>query len=238
MLMSENRPEWGISYFGILMAGATSVPLDAALSLTELANLVRASGSKVLIISADDSERLLEDEKIELGDDPAVSLRHELSTLGADLDVLWFDDVLTEPSVSPGAVAPPRQGEAVASLIYTSGTTGEPKGVMLTHKNLTAMVSKLSSVFKLYRHDGLLSVLPMHHTFEFSAGFLMPLVHGATINYLEEVGPDGLSKAFDEQVITGMVGVPALWHLWPVRVHRPRVAARQRERRNPPSYPR
>ncbi|HUH03202.1 MAG TPA: AMP-binding protein, partial [Kofleriaceae bacterium] len=213
MIMSENRPEWGISYFGILLAGATAVPLDSALSLTEVANLVRASGSKVLLISEDVTERLLEDEKIELGADPAASLQHELGTLGAELDVLWFDDVLAEPAVSPGAIAPPRKADAVASLIYTSGTTGEPKGVMLTHKNLTSMVSKLASVFKLYRHDGLLSVLPLHHTFEFSAGFLMPLVHGSTINYLEEVGADGLSKAFDTQVITGMVGVPALWQL-------------------------
>ncbi len=216
MLMSENRPEWGIAYFGILHAGATAVPLDKELSLAEVANLAGASGSKVFIVSEKVAERLLEDEGVELGDDILATLAHELSQQNAELaalQLIGWDDLFTEPAVSPGAITPTKSADAVASIIYTSGTTGTPKGVMLTHKNLTSMTSKLSSVFKLYRHDGLLSVLPLHHTFEFSAGFLMPLIHGATINYLEEVGADGLSKALDEQVITGMVGVPALWQL-------------------------
>src|SRR6185437_3353570 len=88
--------------------------------------------------------------------------------------VLAFDELLAEPDVSVGAVRPDIKGDTLASLIFTSGTTGTPKGVMLTHKNFTSMVSKLSALFTLYKHDKLLSVLPLHHTFEFSAGFLMP----------------------------------------------------------------
>jgi long-chain acyl-CoA synthetase len=85
--------------------------------------------------------------------------------------------------------------------------------VMLTHKNFTSVVSKLSSLFTLYKHDKLLSVLPLHHTFEFSAGFLMPLLHGASIDYLEEIEADTLSRALEDEGVTGMVGVPALWQL-------------------------
>lgn len=213
MLMSENRPEWGITYFAILNTGATSVPLDKELSLAEVANLARASGAVIFVASDAIMERLLEDEDIELGEDLAAQLTHELCEAGAEVTVIGFDQLLSEPAVSPGALVANRRGDSLASIIYTSGTTGDPKGVMLTDKNLTSMVSKLSSVFKLYRHDGLLSVLPLHHTFEFSAGFLMPLIHGSTINYLEEVGPEGLNKALKEQTITGMVGVPALWQL-------------------------
>src|SRR5260370_19747027 len=77
--------------------------------------------------------------------------------------------------------------QSVASLIFTSGTTGRPKGVMLSHRNLTSMVSMLSSVFDMDTSDGVLSVLPLHHTFEFSTGFLTPLSHGAQITYLPEV---------------------------------------------------
>ncbi|MCV4656339.1 AMP-binding protein, partial [Escherichia coli] len=62
-------------------------------------------------------------------------------------------------------------GNMVASLIFTSGTTGTPKAVMLSHKNFTNMVSMLSSVLDMDITDGVLSVLPLHHTFEFSAGF-------------------------------------------------------------------
>ncbi len=209
LLMSENRPEWGIGYFAVLKTGATVAPVDSQLSLAEVENVVRASAAKICIVSTKVAERLLEDESEATTADAIIALDRRL----ADTSVVGFAQLLVEPAVSPAAVMPPRRSDAVASLIFTSGTTGSPKGVMLTHKNFTAMAAKLSSLFKLYRHDGLLSVLPLHHTLEFSAGFLMPLVHGASITYLEEVGADGLQKAFDEGTVTGMVGVPALWQL-------------------------
>src|SRR6185503_290127 len=210
MLMSENRPEWGISYFGILKAGATVVPLEHQLSLDEVAGIAKASGAAAFIVSDEVLERL--------GGREVVAAAVERS-------VLRFDDVLVEPAVSPAAIVPVRRGDTVASIIYTSGTTGTPKGVMLSHKNLTSMVAKMSSIFHMYRHDGLLSVLPLHHTFEFSAGFLMPMVHGSQVTYLEEVSADTLKRALKEGNITGMVGVPALWQL----LHR-RITKRVNER--------
>lgn len=214
VIMSENRPEWGISYFAILKAGGTAVPVDHTLSLAELCNILRASGSKIAIMSPKVVDRILEDEKLEAAEGAELStLQSAVAERGPSAQLYEFEHVLVEPKVSPGAIAPPRKGDAVASLIYTSGTTGDPKGVMLTHKNLTSMAAKLSTVFKLYRHDSLLSVLPLHHTFEFSAGFLMPLIHGSSITYLDEINADSLSTAFEEGTITGMVGVPALWQL-------------------------
>ena len=61
--------------------------------------------------------------------------------------------------------------------------------------------------------DGVLSVLPLHHTFEFSTGFLTPLSRGAQITYLPELTGDHLAKAIKNGHVTGMVGVPALWEL-------------------------
>ncbi|HKP45238.1 MAG TPA: AMP-binding protein, partial [Pyrinomonadaceae bacterium] len=103
--------------------------------------------------------------------------------------------------------------QTMASLIFTSGTTGRPKGVMLSHRNLTSMVSMLSSVFDMTTKDGVLSVLPLHHTFEFSTGFLTPLSRGAQITYLPELTGDALARAIKNGHVTGMVGVPALWEL-------------------------
>ncbi len=103
--------------------------------------------------------------------------------------------------------------QSLASLIFTSGTTGRPKGVMLSHRNLTSMVSMLSSVFDMSTKDGVLSVLPLHHTFEFSTGFLTPLSRGAQITYLPELTGDALARAIKNGHVTGMVGVPALWEL-------------------------
>ncbi len=240
VLMSENRPEWGISYFAILLAGATVVPLDRELSLPEVLNLARVSRAKALVLSRKVVERLAgeADIAVPLGDDevddesdaevvwspahPAFAswLGQREAEHQVNAKVLAFDELLTEPDVSVGAVYPDLKGEVIASLIFTSGTTGTPKGVMLTHKNLTSMVSKLSSLFTLYKHDKLLSVLPLHHTLEFSAGFLMPLMHGASIDYLEELEADTLARALEDQGVTGMVGVPALFQLLERKIYK------------------
>jgi long-chain acyl-CoA synthetase len=71
----------------------------------------------------------------------------------------------------------------------------------------------LSSVFDMTTRDGVLSVLPLHHTFEFSTGFLTPLSRGAQITYLPELTSDALARAIKNGHVTGMVGVPALWEL-------------------------
>ena len=105
------------------------------------------------------------------------------------------------------------QPDTVASLIFTSGTTGKPKGVMLTHRNFTFMVSELSRVFDFGVTDGMLSVLPLHHTFEFSAGLLMPLARGAQITYLRELTGEAINGALKKGHVTAIVGVPALWEL-------------------------
>ena len=233
ILISENRPEWGISYFAILLAGGTAVPLDRELTSAEVANLARVSRAKVVVASRKVAERLAGEAglAVPIGDgegDPMAVWSPAHPALGGWLAqqpgvtarVLAFDELLAEPDVAVGAVRPDTKGDVIASLIFTSGTTGTPKGVMLTHKNLTAMVSKLSSLFTLYKHDTLLSVLPLHHTLEFSAGFLMPLMHGASIDYLEEIDADTLARALEDEGVTGMVGVPALWQLLERKIYK------------------
>ncbi len=228
-IMSENRPEWGISYFAILKAGATAVPLDSQLCLAEVVNLLRFGNVGTSVFSRRIARRLLKDEGLDvISDDPVTHLAAVLADAGLTVQVCHFDDLLSQPADEwtdkPRAIHHAR-GDEVASLIFTSGTTGQPKGVMLTHKNLTSMAAKLSQLFNLYRHDGLLSVLPLHHTLEFSAGFLLPLLHGSQINYLEEINGDALSHAFKQENITGMVGVPALWQLLYRKIYK-RIADR------------
>src|SRR5260370_30943330 len=89
---------------------------------------------------------------------------------------------------------------------------------MLSHRNLTSMVSMLSSIFEMDTNDGVLSVLPLHHTFEFSTGFLTPLSRGAQITYLPEVTSEHLARAIKNGHITGMVSAPALWEMQDRRI--------------------
>src|SRR6266536_1582847 len=206
MLFSHNAPEWGMTYFGVLKAGATCIPVDPESSTDEVVNFARAGEASGIAISA----KLLEEHS---------DLRPKLKAAGLDSIKLWrFDEVFEMPDQQTEddriALLPQRvQAQSVASLIFTSGTTGRPKGVMLSHRNLTSMVSMLSSVFDMSTNDGVLSVLPLHHTFEFSTGFLTPLSRGAQITYLPELTGDALARAIKNGHVTGMVGVPALWEL-------------------------
>src|SRR5207253_9280874 len=115
--------------------------------------------------------------------------------------------------------------DTVASLIFTSGTTGKPKGVMLTHRNFTFMVSELSKIFEFGVNDGMLSVLPLHHTFEFATGLLVPLARGAQITYLPELTGEAIGSALKRGHVTAIGGVAALWDVMRRRV-RQRFAGR------------
>ncbi|HYX91284.1 MAG TPA: AMP-binding protein, partial [Myxococcaceae bacterium] len=203
MLVSENRPEWGITYFGILRAGGTAVPVDPELSVAETINISRRAEAKCCLISeqvaheAPDLEQALRD--------AGLSTRVHSLAEAMEGDPTQADGI--------GQVRRTAAPDDVASLIFTSGTTGRPKGVMLTHRNFASLVAKLAGVFDIGVGDGLLSVLPLHHTFEFSCGFLTPFSRGAEISYIDELTSDRLGEVFETGRVTAMIGVPALWQL-------------------------
>ncbi len=194
LLISENRPEWAMAYFGILKTGAAAAPLDQNLSLAEVQNCAAAAQAEILVASPRVAEKL--------GAVPGLK-------------------TLVLPELLRGAPAaanlPPLRKSAaaddVASILFTSGTTGKPKGVLLTHRNFASLATKLAGLFDLRVGEGVLSVLPLHHTFEFSCGLLTPLMLGAEITYLDELTADRLSEALNSGRVHAMIGVPALWQL-------------------------
>ena len=263
ILFSNNMPEWGMTYFGILKAGATAIPIDPASSIDEIVNFAKAGEASAIVISPK-----LAAENPELADRLTEAFASTESTTPSAKDgghpsldkegsaensppglrrggptsrddgvvhdpvprIFTFDEVFAMPTETEeaqrNALLPAKiLSNSVASLIFTSGTTGKPKAVMLSHKNFTNMISMLSSVLDMDITDGVLSVLPMHHTFEFSAGFLTPFSNGTQITYLNELTAEELSRTIENGHVTGMVGVPALWEM----LHR-RIKTRLRER--------
>jgi long-chain acyl-CoA synthetase len=191
LLMSENRPEWAMAYFGILKAGATAAPLDQNFSPQEVQNCAAAAKAKILLASPRVIERL--------GPLPGL---HALSLP----DALRGADTGKELRKSAAA-------DEVASILFTSGTTGKPKGVLLTHRNFASLAAKLAGLFDLRTGEGVLSLLPLHHTFEFSCGLLVPLMLGAEITYLDELTAERLGEALNSGRVHAMIGVPALFQL-------------------------
>ncbi|HVR61272.1 MAG TPA: AMP-binding protein [Polyangia bacterium] len=210
LLYARNAPEWSMAYFGVLKAGAAVVPVAHESTAAEIVNIARASGAAGILIGDD----LL---------DKRPDLKRSLREAGLAAKIWPFQTVFALPDL---AVEQQRaqslhrrvNPDTVASLIFTSGTTGKPKGVMLTHRNFTFMVSELSKVFEFGVSDGMLSVLPLHHTFEFSTGLLVPLAHGAQVTYLAELTGELIASTLKKGHVTAIVGVPALWDLMRRRV--------------------
>ncbi len=230
ILFSNNMPEWGMTYFGILKSGATAIPIDPASSVDEIINFAQTGEASAIVLSPKlDLEN--PDLRQRLVDAFEGKGKKKAGGQGALVPTVWtFDNLFEMPDeleeAKRLALLPEKvHSTAIASLIFTSGTTGTPKAVMLSHKNFTNMVSMLSSVLDMDITDGVLSVLPMHHTFEFSAGFLTPFSNGTQITYLDELSAEELSHAIENGHVTGMVGVPALWEM----LHR-RIKTRLRER--------
>ncbi len=236
ILFSNNMPEWGMTYFGILKTGATAIPIDPASTVDEIVAFAKAGEASAIVVSpklAGENphlqisldEAFAAGENHTIGETPPPLLRKEGSP------IVWtFDDVFEIQSENEeakrNALLPGKiHSTSVASLIFTSGTTGTPKAVMLSHKNFVNMISMLSSVLDMDITDGVLSVLPMHHTFEFSAGFLTPFSNGTQITYLNELTAEELARTIENSHVTGLVGVPALWEM----LHR-RIKTRLRER--------
>ncbi|MCG6202679.1 AMP-binding protein [Psychromonas antarctica] len=97
----------------------------------------------------------------------------------------------------------------LASIIYTSGTTGQSKGVMLTHKNLITQILQVQSIANIRADDKFLSILPLAHTYECSAGFLVPFATGASIYYINKPpSPKIILAAMQKVRPTCMLSVP------------------------------
>lgn len=210
LLTGLNQPAWPIAYFGILRAGGVAVPVDPGLEGPQLTNILRSSGAKIALWDA------------EVEGKGGRAAREAVPDLRV-FDLADFTDTASYGPVGQGTddLPPPAvtvTADDLASVIYTSGTTGEPKGVMLSHGNFTALLASLAAVFPLRESDRVLSVLPLHHTFEFACGMLLPMSRGARIIYLDELNAERLAEGLQKGRVTGMVGVPALWQLLERRI--------------------
>ena len=197
LLIGENSPDWVLGYFAILCAGAIAVPLDQLISAEELAPICKIAEPAAALRSSAVHKRL----GSALGDAHPKLIELDLAELARPF--ILRGDAKTPP-------APPER-KALASILFTSGSTGAPKGVMLSHANFAAEIAMLSRVFILGADDVVLSLLPLHHAFEFTCGMLLPLASGATIVYPLEVDAKTLSRTLSDVRPTALIGVPAVW---------------------------
>ncbi|UCE62633.1 MAG: AMP-binding protein [Nitrospirota bacterium] len=200
-IVSENRPEWVITYLGIVTAGGTAVPLDIQMTKKEILSLLEQSESQ-MVVASDQTRELVRTLP------PTTRLITLDSRTGKE--ELIYEELLTQGlkgSMTPVPIHP----EDVASLLYTSGTTGKPKGVLLTHRNLLSNARAMMNSGLGSGDDNFLLMLPLHHAYPFMIACLVPLLMGAKVTLLQSLkGPD-LVQCVQETQITMLVGVPQVF---------------------------
>ena len=209
-LFSSNRPEWHIADFAILGLGAADVPIYFNESPERIVYILNHSGAEVVIVAGEmQSRRLLEcRDRIpllkliicaaapdDLGDD---ILRFE--TLSATTG----DVAVAEYRLRAARVT----SDQMATVIYTSGTTGEPKGVMLTHNNLSSNEETSVDPYQMNPSDSAVSFLPLSHVYERVTAYAY-LFHGVPISYVERM--DDLPQALLEVHPTLAAAVPRVF---------------------------
>ncbi len=222
-IMSENRPEWTIAYLAIISIGAIGVPIDAQLGEEETRHIINHSESETLICSAScyhtidriigSLDRLVNiiliDRTSPVGADV---IRADCPECGRKNYFSWQDiNVRGESRSKRGEIIEEDTSiDRLASIIYTSGTTGTAKGVMLTHKNIMSNVDSIKKTIHITTEDGLLLLLPLHHSFPFTTCMVWPLIMGATVNFVDIMSRDR-TRLIMECMPTIIVGVPLLY---------------------------
>ncbi|MFH1964235.1 MAG: AMP-binding protein [Acidobacteriota bacterium] len=208
-ILGENRTEWLIAYFAVTTAGFVGVPIDRDLKEREIRHILDFSEAKVLIAS-DDYLKLIQYDRESL---PALQTTISMGGLKDGSDLSFVDalaqgaEILNtgDRNYATAEVYP----DDLAVIIFTSGTTGTSKGVMLSHENIASNVVGSSFHICVDKNDTLLSVLPMHHTYEATAGMLTAFYQGATVCHAES-----LRRIVDNLVetkATAMLAVPAIY---------------------------
>ena len=221
-IIGKNSPEWGRAYLAVSMAGGVNVPVDSLLSENEIRQLLAGAeismafaASKFLDIFLDSTRGFPLPEKLISIDYNASGIKEQSEETGDGLPpVLTLDD-LRELGRNAGDVALPEvESSHLAAIIFTSGTTGSPKGVMLTHSNIVSDVIACERAISGHLEIGeerFLSVLPMNHTFECTAGFLLPIYMGCKVTYARSLRSRYLMEDIKTSSTTIMLGVPLLF---------------------------
>jgi long-chain acyl-CoA synthetase len=210
-ILADNHPRWVAVYLGILAAGCAAVPFDTALHADQVAKLLKDSGSSVLFCDA--KHVAVARQAIE-GVAVGLVLMDPERLKRISVHERWMGNLLAIFDAGPGKFAPAdSKPDDLASLLYTSGTTSDPKGVMLTHANVLGEVDAVFNWVDIGPTDALLGVLPLFHVLAQMANFLLPLVKGSRVVYLETLNTTELMRALRERNITALAVVPQFYYL-------------------------
>ena len=208
-ILGENRYEWCLAYLATTNSGGVVVPMDKELPTSEKINLIQQSNANIVIFSDKYSEEMKEiasnistlkffiNMDLEDDNDTRLSL-YKLVRKGEGL-IERGDTSFEEVQVS---------SEEMSILLFTSGTMDNAKGVMLSQKNVCEDIMSVCTTVDVKKEDSSVSILPLHHTYQASLGFILLLYRGSTIYFND--GLRYIQKNIKEYGPTILITVPLL----------------------------
>ncbi len=207
-ILGPNSPEWAKAYLSSGFAGCINVPIDSLLSDNEKQQLIAKAEVKAAFVASRFLDILDDLPKGFPLPKHIICLDHDHKSPGPG--IMTMDMLKAAAKGKKARKFPKISKDDVAAIIFTSGTTGVPKGVMLTHWNIVSDCIACSMAVDI-GEERFLSVLPMHHTFECTAGFLLPIYCGCHITYARSLRSRYIMEDLKACRGTVMLGVPLLF---------------------------
>ena len=210
-VIGENCYQWATSYLAVICGTGVVVPLDKVLSAMELKQLVIEAEVSAVMFTKKYREIFKE---MKTSGDTDIEILVDLTGDDEEEGIFKWSNLVAEGRMlldggDRSFVEAEIIADEMSELLFTSGTTGIAKGVMLSHKNICFDLMIAPTILNVNTWDIFFSVLPIHHTYEGTCGFLMPLYKGASIAYCE--GLKYIVKNLAEVSPTMFLGVPALF---------------------------
>jgi long-chain acyl-CoA synthetase len=203
-LWGDDCPEWVVSFFASVLCGAVVVPMDRTASLEFAQRVCRRVDARICLCS---------------NDMPAVD---------PSLPTLTFESLpeLLARSADPPAMPEP-EGDDAAEIVFTSGTTGDPKGVVISHRNIMANLEPLEREIRKYlKYEWLvhplcfLNLLPLSHVFGQFLGLFIPQILGGTVVFQQSLNPSEILATIRREGVSLMVTVPRVLDAIRVKLER------------------
>ena len=196
LICAQNSPEWCFAFYGAMRCKSIVVPLDAQSTKKEIEYVINDCRPDIVFIS-DDKKEMFADMNL-----------HDARLMTKD-DVVLFDD-----KNIPATDIPLGNLEDVMLINYTSGTTGNPKGVMLTYKNVMFNIDSVSKQVPIFQEDSnVMVLLPLHHILPLLGSLVAPLYMGGTLHIAEAMNAESIIKTLNAGKVSIIIGVPRLYDM-------------------------
>lgn len=211
IIIGENTYHWYVSYMALLCGSGIAVPVDKELPENEIINVINRSKATAVIYSTKKKEvinKIMESNSTNVKYFIQMNSDEELTNNTVGLDYLIKQGNILINSGNNTYMDIEIDPEEFKVLLFTSGTTSNSKGVMLCNRNLAENINAVTAYVRLYETDRMLSVLPLHHTYESTIGFLLPMASGMSIGVCQ--GLKHIVNDLKEVKPTAMLTVPLL----------------------------